>query len=285
MGELVIGIAQIKQTNDIGANGEKALEYVDRAAKSGVQILCFPEAHLPGYRVDITPADAPVQVDQLAAWEATIAKRCGKHDVACILGTETHIPNEKPRNTALIISEQGKMIGRHDKTVLTPLDALAYSPGSGFSVWPLRGVPVGVVICFEGFRFADTTRACVLSGAKVLFHLQNNTTRPGTEWKLPVHEAMLVTRAAENTTYLVSANIACEFQNCRSLVVAPDGQIRAASKLNREQLVVARIDPEEATRAMALFEPAGMADVLFGEAVSHCEFVEVDADDMRAGKS
>src|SRR4051794_34769973 len=50
---------------------------------------------------------------------------------------------------------------------------------------------------FEGFRFAETTRACVRRGARLVFHPQNNTTRPD-GWKVPVHEAMVVTRAAEN---------------------------------------------------------------------------------------
>eukprot|EP01046_Picozoa_sp_COSAG06_P108713 COSAG06_NODE_55135_length_291_cov_0.697917_1_plen_55_part_01 len=41
--------------------------------------------------------------------------------------------------------------------------------------------------------------ACLqAAGAQVVFHPQNNTTRPAA-WKVPIHHAMIVTRAAENT--------------------------------------------------------------------------------------
>jgi hypothetical protein len=40
-----------------------------------------------------------------------------------------------------------------------------------------------VVICYEGFRFAHTTAACVAQGAQLVIHPQNNTTRP-VPWKV-----------------------------------------------------------------------------------------------------
>lgn len=77
-------------------------------------------------------------------------------DMACILGTESpHPKGGKPFNSAVVIDESGCIVGIHHKTKLTPLDALAYSPGIGFDTYKLKGVPCGVVICFEGFRFPD----------------------------------------------------------------------------------------------------------------------------------
>ena len=70
-----------------------------------------------------------------------------------------------------------------------------YSDFGRVETFDLFGVKVGVVICFEGFRFAHATRECVAQGAQLIFHPQNNTTRPN-DWKIPVHHAMIVTRAA-----------------------------------------------------------------------------------------
>jgi predicted amidohydrolase len=128
------------------------------------------------------------------------------------------------------------------------------------------------VICFEGLRFADSTRECVRQGARIVFHPQSNTTRPN-DWKVPVHHAMIVTRAAENTVWFASCN-AClvPHQNSRSLVVAPDGQIWAQTELRHEQLLVTDIDVARATRAMFEFERGGMADVLFAGTVRPEEF-------------
>jgi predicted amidohydrolase len=157
------------------------------------------------------------------------------------------------------------------------MDALAYSPGSGFAVHELFGVKVGVVICYEGFRFAHSTRECVRQGAQLVFHPQNNTTRPN-DWKIPIHHAMAVTRAAENTIWFASCNVAHDpHQNCRSLVIAPDGRIHAQSELKREELVVADIDTALATRAMYRFDIGDSADddcapLLFAATVTKAEY-------------
>jgi predicted amidohydrolase len=276
MKNIRIALAQAKQTADFDENAATIFRHLDEAAKRGVQIVCFPETQTVGYRVDITPTDAPVPVDRLRELHDRVARRCGELHMACILGTETPLESNpargKPYNSALVISEHGKILGVHHKTRLTPLDAIAYSPGATFQVFELFGMKVGVVICFEGFRFSQTTRACVELGAQLVFHPQNNTTRPN-DWKVPVHHAMIVTRAAENTVWFASCN-ACypDHQNCCSMIVAPDGLIAAQAELRKEQLVVADIDADRATRAMFLFDRDGCGDMLFGTAVKHEEF-------------
>jgi ribosomal-protein-alanine N-acetyltransferase len=276
MPSLRIGLAQCRQTADFGTNAATILRMMDDAARQRVQVLCFPETQTVGYRVDIATPDQPVPVEQLAELHRRVAARCAALGMACVLGTETPLESDprggKPYNSALVISEAGTVLGVHRKTRLTPLDALAYTPGQGFETFELFGIRVGVVICFEGLRFADTTRECVRQGAQVIFHPQSNTTRPN-DWKVPVHHAMIVTRAAENTVWFVSCNACLEpHQNSRSLVVAPDGQIAAQTELRREQLLVADLDVARATRAMFEFERGGMADVLFGTSVHPEEF-------------
>jgi predicted amidohydrolase len=63
-------------------------------------------------------------------------------------------------------------------------------------------------------------------------------------------------------------------QNCLSLIVAPDGQIVAQSEFRQEQLVVADIDIDQATRAMFNFDTDGCADVLFADTVKKEEYAE-----------
>lgn len=82
------------------------------------------------------------------------------------------------------------------------------------------------------------------------------------EWKLPVHEALLVARAAEDTVYVVSANMCHERNNCRSLVIAPDGLIQEASVLAQEMLLVADVDPERATHAFLREDAVAAAKAL-----------------------
>jgi predicted amidohydrolase len=275
-----IGLAQVRQTADLDRNVETVFRFLDQAARSEVQILCFPETHVAGYRVDITPTGAPVEPDRLDEVNRRVAERCREIGMACILGTETPLASDpargKPYNSAVVFSPEGRVLAVHHKTRLTPLDAIAYTPGTTFEVVELFGVTVGVVICFEGFRFPETTRACVARGAQLVFHPQSNTTRPNA-WKIPIHHAMITTRAAENTIWFASCNMFHEHQNCRSLIIAPDGRIHAGTELGREELLVSDLDVDLATRAMFEFEREGCAAVLFGDTVGKQEYADAGA--------
>lgn len=244
-----IGLAQTRQTSNKQDNRAAILAAIEEGADQGAQILCFPETQTIGYRVDIATPDAPVDSDWLGETHAEIANRCGELGMACVLGTELPCAASKPTNSALIIDERGSIIGAHHKTILTPLDAVAYSAGTQQHTFELVGVTVGVVICYEAFRFAHTTAECVRRGAQLIFHPQNNTTRPN-DWKIPIHHAMIVTRAAENTVWFASCNACLLQQNSCSMIVAPDGRIQAQTQLQREQVIVEEIDIDLATRAM-----------------------------------
>lgn len=273
MNPLRIGLAQCRQTNSLPENERIILQFLDQAARAGVEIVCFPETQTVGYRVDIATPDTLVDPAHLHELHHRVASRCGQLGLAAVLGTEMPRPEGgKPYNSALVISDKGAILGSHHKTKLTPLDAIAYSPGNSIETFDLRGVKVGVVICFEGFRFAETTRECVRQGAQLVFHPQNNTTRPN-DWKIPIHHAMIVTRAAENTIWFASCNLCHpEHQNCRSIVVAPDGRIHAQAELKKEELVVADLDLDLATRAMFKFDTDGCARVLFADTVEREEY-------------
>jgi ribosomal-protein-alanine N-acetyltransferase len=278
-----VGVAQIPQTNDIETNHDKIIEYLHLSGSKDVDILCFPEAQTQGYRVDIVEHDAPVLNSRLEEIHREVATVCGDLNMACILGTELPNPGGgKLFNAALVIDEHGVIVGSHSKNILTPLDAKAYTPGKGFEVFKLKDISCGFVICFEGFRFPWTTRTCVSKGAQIIFHPQNNTTRPGMEWKIPVHESMAITRAAENTVFFVSANISHKYNNCRSLIIAPNGQILNSSTLKKEQLIYSDIDLSQATRAMFLFEKDGISDVIFGNSVTKRELGSINEKEMKS---
>lgn len=255
---LKLGLAQCRQTNDFEENRRIIFRYIDEAAQQNVRILCFPEAQTVGYRVDVTATDAPVPVEQLEEMHNQVARRCGELGMACVLGTETPLESDphhgKPYNSALVISETGRVLGVHHKSRLTPLDAMAYTPGKTIETYTLCGIRTGIVICFEGFRFAETTAECVRQGAQLVLHPQNNTTRPN-DWKIPVHHAIIVTRAAENTIWFASCNCCyVQHQNSRSLIVSPRGLVHAQTELKREQLLISDIDIGLATRAMFHFD-------------------------------
>jgi hypothetical protein len=94
---------------------------------------------------------------------------------------------------------------------------------------------------------------------------------------------MLVTRAAENTVWFASCNARLAHQNSRSMVISPDGRIEAQSELKREELVVAEIDIDRATRAMFNYDLSACAEVLFADSVRPEEYAAALAGVARPG--
>lgn len=264
MKQLRIGVAQVAQCGDIGTNLKKAREYIDFAAVQGVDLLCFPETHLAGYRVGVIEPNALCLAEPLARALNEIQEECRRTGLAVCIGTETPNPDGKPYNSAVVIDRDGTVLATHHKSRLTPRDALGYATGRHPTLFELDGVLMGVVICFEGFRFPETSRELARMGAKVILHPQFNHVLPGAEWKLPVHHALITARAAENTVYFVSANMAHERNNCCSMIIAPDGLVIAQSELGHEMLIYADVDLDLATHAF-LVEDIGARITMLAE--------------------
>ncbi|MBN1292714.1 MAG: carbon-nitrogen hydrolase family protein [Candidatus Latescibacteria bacterium] len=262
MNTIRIGIAQVPQTGILQKNLDKVIEFIEKAYDKGVELLCFPETHLPGYRVGILTTDSLCDEDGLKRATDSIRAKCAEYSMGIILGTETPNPQGKPFNSALVLDTTGKTLALHHKSKLTPADAKGYSPGKGPTGFTFKGIPMGVVICFEGFRFPETTRELARNGAKVVFHPQCNHIMPKMSWKQPIHEALIMARAGENTIYFISANMSHPLNNCRSLVVAPNGLIQNASVLTQEMLITADIYPDLSTHAFLQDDLNKMAKAL-----------------------
>ncbi|MFN0171207.1 MAG: carbon-nitrogen hydrolase family protein [Bryobacteraceae bacterium] len=257
-----VAAAQLPPSCRLSENLSTVLTYLGKAAAEGVELLCFPETHLTGYRVGMLETDAPCDDAGLARAIECISATCAQLRIGAIVGTETPNFGAKPFNSAVAINADGVILATHHKSRLTPKDALAYTPGSGPTSFTFRDIPMGLVICFEGFRFPETTRQLARGGAKIVFHPQFNHVLPGMEWKQPVQEALIVARAAENGIFFVSANMCHPRNNCRSLIVGPDGLILRASELAQETLLIADLDTSLATRAFLGDDPMALMKAL-----------------------
>lgn len=65
------------------------------------------------------------------------------------------------------------------------------------------------------------------------------------------HEKAVLCRAAENTVYFASVNYASEGSGTTSAVAGPDGSLLCWQPYGREGLLVADLDPDEATGLLA----------------------------------
>ncbi len=159
---------------------------------------------------------------------------------ACLIAGLAEREGAQLYNTAVVVGPQG-FIGKHRKRHFSPLEARLFDRGEGLTVFNLKGVLVGVVICFESW-FPEACRAPVLQGAKLLCSPANF----GEPQSLTIGRA----RAIENNVFFVTANrlgaetmgeVAAHFRG-ESQIIGPTGDVLARAQ-DSEGVGVVDIDP------------------------------------------
>jgi predicted amidohydrolase len=226
------------------------------AALEGAALVAFPECLVPGYRAPGRDVPAPDAAFLERAFD-TIADRAARARVAVILGAE-RLTRTKPVPTALVIDADGRRLGFQDKVQLDPSEEATYAAGSERQLFHAASLSFGIVICHEGWRYPETARWAARRGAQIVFHPQFNAGEPGMhrpvtygEPQNTFHEKAVLCRAAENTCYFATINYASAGSPTTSAVARPDGTLLAWQPYGVEGLLVADIEPEEATGLLA----------------------------------
>ena len=226
------------------------------AAAQRAEIVCFPEAYLPGLRgqdFDVLPFDRREQCAALTA----VAGMARTHKIAAILGTE-RVTEAGRQIAAFVIDAQGDVQGYQTKNQLDPSEDQFYVPGDTRQLFEINGVKFGIAICHEGWRYPETVRWAAVRGAKIVFHPQHTgAERDGvrlTEWgspNAPYYETAMMMRSRENTIYFASVNYALRYQESATALIAPSGECQAYLPYGQEGVLVQSIDVEKATGLLA----------------------------------
>ena len=189
-----------------------AEQAIAQASVERADIICFPECYVPGYRVGkAVPPPDPAFLER--AW-SVIAAAARKANLAVVLGTE-RVADNGLLATALVINPDGTIAGFQDKVQLDPSEEGTYSFGSGRRVFQTGSLTFGISICHEGWRYPETFRWAARRGAQIVFHPHFHEAKPGgyvpSTFADPAntfHEKAVLCRAAENTCYFASVNMA-----------------------------------------------------------------------------
>ena len=229
---------------------------IAQASREHVDVICFPECFVPGYRAagkGVPPPD-PAFLEQ--AWSA-VAAAAAAGDVAVVLGTE-RVRDGGLYISALVVDGDGAVAGFQDKVQLDPSEEGTFSPGEGRRVFQAGPLTFGVAICHEGWRYPETVRWAARRGAQVVFHPHFHEAGPGgyrpTSFADPAntfHEKAALCRAAENTCFFATVNYASPGSPTTSAVVRPDGTLLRHQPYGEAGLLVADIDLAEATGLLA----------------------------------
>jgi predicted amidohydrolase len=251
-----IALANIRQPATPAESVTLAKDAITQASTERADLICFPECYVPGYRLPGRPLPPPDPTFLERAW-SDIAAAAAKANVAVILSTERVVEGALLA-TALVINRDGTLAGFQDKVQLDPSEEGTYSFGSGRRVFQAGPVTFGIAICHEGWRYPETVRWAVRQGTQVVFHPHFHVAEPGgyvpTRFADPAntfHEKAILCRAAENTCYFASVNVASIDSPTTSAIVRPDGTLLCYQPYGKEGLLVADLDLAAATGLLA----------------------------------
>lgn len=245
---MVIALAQTpgEAAHDIEAFGER-LGWLTRR-NPGVELWVFPELHLepPHAHADPQAAARALDPDYLAQL-GRLARDLG---IWLVPGSiYERGDGDAVHNTALAFSPEGELVASYRK-IFPWRPAEPTTPGDRFVVFdiPDRG-RVGLSICFDMW-FPEHTRHLAWLGADVVLNVVLTPTSDR-EQEL----AIVRGNAIMNQVWVASVNAAAPTGRGRSLVVDPDGVVRASSPDAAAEILTAVVD-FDATRQVRRYGTA-----------------------------
>lgn len=242
------------QVGEKSLNLAKTVDFVERAARQGAQIVVLPELCSSGYVFEsraeaMSLADAYDDGETTRLW-AGLARDHGLH----IVGGFAERSGATLYNAAAVIGPQGR-IGLYRKVHLWGDENLYFAPGDlGFPVFATEHGTLGVGICYDGW-FPEGYRSCALKGAELVCVPTNWVPIPGQD---PAREAManILTMAAAhvNSVYIAAADrVGTERGQLflgQSLIAGYSGwPVAGPASATDEQILVADLDLGLAKRA------------------------------------
>ena len=232
---------QLRISHDPEANFNRIVQALSDAKAAGADFAALPECAVSGYPPLNPNKRAVLPVDLIESLNERLPAEARRIGIACVVGTIVGIGGAL-RNSALVIDEEGKLLGRADKLHLMKPDKLYFEPGDELRAFDWRGMKIGVAVCYD-IRFPEPFRLLKAMGAQAVI-VPLHACGPDA-WKVPVLEAAFRTRAAENTYHIIAANAAGPNQMCVSRICDPDGVSLAAAELNAEEIICADLNPDE----------------------------------------
>jgi predicted amidohydrolase len=193
-----------------------------------------------------------------------VAQKCG---VAAVVGMEWQT-SLGLHNVAFVISATGEIEGYQAKNQIPPVETPFYIPDGKRRLFHIAGVPIGITICHEGWRYPETVRWATTRGARLIFHPQltgSDVSGPKlSRWgdpDSPYYEKAMIARAVENDVFFASVNNALRFQESATSLIGPDGECLAFVPYGEERLLVCDVDITRATGLHASrFDPSLYAE-------------------------
>lgn len=254
------------QTGPVGSDDLRsmvpaAIDMIEKAAAAKVDILTFCELFLSPFFPNrltsefehhFTTADGEVV--------QTLAAAARRRKLAVILPFAER-DSRGFYNSALVLDAEGRTVGTYRKTHIPAYfpddkpggtgsyEMMYFTPGRDLPVFVVNGTTIGIQICNDRL-YPEASRVLALKGAEIIFMPICYSVYSDPEHRQAAWDLVLRTRAYENGVFVVAANkVGAEGVRShlgRSMIVDPRGTILVEAGTRDPELIVQRIDLEEA---------------------------------------
>jgi len=256
-----VGIAQFACSTDVDANLDKAVEVIREAAKQGAQVVCLQELFRSQYFCRVESADLFDLAEPIPGPSTDVIGKVAKEaGVAVVASLFEKRAQGLYHNTAAILDADGEMLGIYRKMHI-PDDPLYYekfyfTPGdTGFPNFNTKFGRIGTLVCWDQW-YPEGARLSALGGASVLFYPTAIGWHPAEKEQygaaqLDAWRTIQRAHAIANGIYVCAVNrigfegtpdSGLEFWG-NSFIADPFGQVIAQASGDKEEVLVAEIDP------------------------------------------
>jgi len=239
-----LGLSQINTTvGDIDGNVRRIIEQIERAVKTGVDVLAFPELTITGYPPEdllFKPHFLQRNIEALS----TIASHVPDNLMAVV----GFVDEEGDIYNGAAVLHDGKVVGKYHKNYLPNygvFDEMRYfQHGDKALVVSLKSMKIGITICEDIWYPGGPARTEALVGdAEIIINISASPYYMG---KLSWRERMLSVRANDNLAAVAYVNCVggqdeLAFDGA-SLVIKENGEVVARAKQFEEDFLIADID-------------------------------------------
>lgn len=208
-------------TGDTTRNLDTLNSLCEQAVSAGADLVALPELALTGYNIF-------EQLDELAEnidgpLQQQVSALARKHGVFILLGIAQRHPDGCLRNSAVLLSDDGKTLAIYHKRQLWDVETQYFRQGEDLCVVDTRLGRLGLMICYDN-EFPEMARALAQAGAEVILSPTANM--------LPNAERQILqirARAMDNQCFVACINRAgseADLHYCgHSLAAGPDGEV------------------------------------------------------------
>lgn len=237
-----IGFFQFAPT--IGNVDHNRTRLVEALLQTDADLLVAPELSVSGYYFSSTAQARELAEPIPGPTTDALCEASAKSGCTIVTGI-AELVGEQLFNSAVVIGPEG-IIGIYRKIHLFNEEKLHFTPGNdGFFSFDLKGVKVGVLVCFD-HMFPEAARSLALQGVQIVCHPSN----------LVIPEYGQLTsrvRAFENRMFWVLTNRwGTETVGEKSLtftgtsqVVNPRGRILIRAEAASDEISAVEVDPQE----------------------------------------